>query len=204
MSINSLFSNNDYHLECDTLTCNNLVPGSIVNTNAIYRLNVDPTSNPDPFTGGLIVTAASTSAFNFILPLTSNQIGLGLANTVAYDPHNHLSFNGTNITCNKTGNYNISLQLDVLSNLATPNNICIAQITYPAENIFAGPPGVSAASNFISISTTPISAIYNIASLTSGSAVIHLNQGDQFDLKFYLAYDTCTIALTSNISIIEL
>jgi len=204
MSINNLFTNNDYHLFCDTLTCDNLVPGEIISSNAIYRFNVDPTSNPDPFSGGLIVTAAETSAFDFVLPLTSSQTSLALANCIVYDPHNHLSFNGTTVTCNKTGNYSISLQLDILSNLLTPNNICIAQVLYPSETIFGAPPGVSAGSNFIPVTSTPIGGIYNIAALTTGSSIIHLNQGDQFNLKFYLAYDTCVVALTSCLCINEL
>lgn len=204
MSVNTLFSPNDFHLHCDTMTCNNLVPGAIVNTNAIYRLNIDPTSNQDPFTGGLIVSAAETAAFDFVLPLSGNQTSLVLGNPFIYDPHNHLSFNGTTITCNKAGYYNVSLQLDILSNIITPNNICVSQVVIPAENIFTGPPGVSAASNFVSLSSTPVGAIYNIAALMSGAANIYLNIGDQFDLKFYLAYDTCVISLTSCLCINEL
>ena len=141
---------------------------------------------------------------NFVLPLTSSQTSLGLANGIAYDPHNHLSFNGTTLTCNKEGNYNISIMLGILSNLVTPNNIIISQVVPPTQNIFAGPPGVSVGSNFISMASTPISGVFNIASLIASNAVVHLNQGDQLDLKFYLAYDSCVISLTSCLCINEL
>ena len=49
MSISNLFSQNDFNLYCNDLTCKNLIPGSIVSNNAIYRFNIDPTSNPDPY-----------------------------------------------------------------------------------------------------------------------------------------------------------
>lgn len=204
MSINNLFSSNDFHLHCDTMTCNNLIPGAIVNTNAIYRLGIDPISNPDPIFNGLIVTAAETAAFDFALPLSANQTGLELGNTIAYDPHNHLSINGSTITCNKEGNYRISAYLGVLSNVATPDNIIISQLLMVGQNILAAPPGFSLASNFTSLASTPVSGIFNIGALIASDAIVHLNVGDQFDLKFYLAYDTCVISLTSSISINEL
>lgn len=204
MSIQNLTQPNDYKIWCDTMTCNNLIPGQIVNSNAIYRLNIDPTSNPDPLSGGLIVTSTETNTFNFALPLTDNQTGLGLASTIKYDPHNHLTFNGTQITCNKEGNYSISIQLDILSNIMTANNYCIAQATKPGDSIFSNPPAVSAASNFISITGTPIGGVYNIASILAANSITHLNVNDQLDLKFYLAYDTCVVALTSCLCINEL
>lgn len=204
MSINELFSANDTHLFCDTLTCNNLVPGSIVSNKAIYRLNVDPTSNPDPFTGGLIVTAASTSGFNFAVPLTDNQNFLGLGSTIKYDPDNHLSFSGTIITCNKAGNYDISLQLNILSNLVTPNNITIAQVLHPADSIFTSPPGPTTGASFIPITSTPIGGFYNLGAIVASCGVVHLEIGDQIDIKFFLAYDSCVISLTSCLCIVEL
>lgn len=204
MSINSLFSPNDYHLQCDSLKCNNLEPGAVISTNAIYRLNIDPTSNPDPFINGLIVDSAETASFDFALPFSAQQVDLGLANTIVYDPNNHLSFNGTTIICNKEGDYSIILQLNILSNLITPNNSCVAQLLLNGNNMFSSPPGVSVGSNFISLSTTPVGQIFDHGALVSGSSIVHLNVGDEIDVKFYLAYDTCVLALTSCLCINEL
>jgi len=204
MSINNLFSQNDYNLYCNNLNCNNLIPQSIVSNNAVYRFNVDPTSNPDPLIGGLTVTSAETAGFNFALPLSTNQGSLGLGTPISYDPNNHLTLNGSTITCNKTGNYEMSLQLNILSNVVTPNNICLSQVVNVGENIFSGPPGVTAGSTFVPLNSTPVGAAFNIGSLITGSAIVHLNAGDQIDLKFYVAYDTCVIALTSCLCIQEL
>lgn len=204
MSINNLFNNNDFHIKCKTLTCDNLIPGSIESSNAVYRLNIDPTSNPDPNINGLIVTAATTATYNYALPLSSNQNFLGIANSISHDPNNHLSFDGTTITCNKSGNYSFSIQLAVLGNLITPGNICIAQVIPVAQTIFGGPPGVSVGGSFLSMISTPVSEIFNIASLIASSSIVHLEIGDQVQLKFYLAYDTCVISLTSCLTIIEL
>lgn len=204
MSISNLFNQNDYSLFCSTISCRSLSCDNINSNKAIYRLNIDSTSNPDPNIGGLIVTSASTTGYDFVVPLTNNQQQIGLANTINYDPQNHLTFSNNSITCNKTGNYNISIQLNVLSNLVTANNIIVSQIVNVNENLFGGPPGVSASGGFIPFTVTPISPLFNIGSLLSGSANIHLNQGDNFNLKFFLAYDSCVIALTSNVSIIEL
>lgn len=200
MSIQHIFKANDYHLFCDTLTCNNLNAGS----KAIYRLNVDPTSNPDPSTGGLIVTAASTAGFNFPIPLSGNQSGLSIGSPFIDDPDNHLSFSGSTITCNKAGKYRMSIQLGILSNLVTPDNILISQIVPIAQNIFAGPPGLSVGASFISMISTPIVEIFNLGAIIASEAIIELNQGDQIDVKFYLAYDSCVISLTSCLCINEL
>ena len=131
-------------------------------------------------------------------------MSLGLGNPFAYDPENHLTLSGTTITCNKTGYYNMFFQLDILSNLVTANNICLSQILNVGENIFAGPPGITAGNNFIPLVGVPVSAIYDIGSLITASAIVKMNVGDQIDIKFYLAYDTCTIALTSCFCIHEL
>lgn len=199
MSIQNLFSSNDY-----TLHCNNMICNSITNNKAIYRYNLDPSSNPDPSIGGLIVTAAETSGFDFKVPLTLADQSLGIANPFSYDPQNHFTMSNNVITCHKTGNYTISYQMGVLSNLVTPNNVCIFQILLNGQNIFAAPPGVFGGGGFATLSGPPFTGLFNLGAFNCGSANVHLTEGQEITLKFYLAYDTCVLPLTGCLCITEL
>jgi len=199
MSVNNLFSPNDFRIYANEINVNTLNDGK-----ARYRLNLDPTSNPDPFIGGLIITAAETAAFDFIVPLTLANQSLGIGNPFSYDPNNHLSFASNIITCNRTGYYNISLQMAALSNLITPNNGIIFQVLLNGINIFSGPPAITAGSPFFSSMSLPFFAIFNIAAFCSSVSNVQLTQGDQITLKFFLGYDSCVIPLTTNLSITEL
>lgn len=175
------------------------------------RYGVDPTSNPDPYTGGLIVNSADTQPYPTIynVPLTAvSSDGLGLGTNFVYDPSRAFTLNGATITCNRNGFYNISIQLSCLSNLTgapgDPANFAVGQVVKNGQAVFGGPPGVSAGSAFISIDGSPVAPIYNIAALTSGGAGVALKAGDIISLAFYLAKDTAVIALTSGVSIFSL
>lgn len=199
MSINNLFYPNGYDLYC-----NSIFPNNLISNKSIYRFNLDPSSNPDPLIGGLIVNSLSTHLYDFKIPLTLQNQSLDFANPIHYDPLNHFSLSNNVITCHKDGYYNISFQFSALSNLLTPNNVCIFQILKDGVNMFSGPPALSSANNFCNFASLPFSALFNIGSFSSSSANVHLVNGDTLTLKFYLAFDSCVIPLTQCISITEL
>lgn len=190
------------NIDCQTI---NKIP---VNPSVEYRIGIDPTSNQDPFTGGLIVPSNVTQPYPLIfkVPLSIQDTpGLGFGNNFVYDPTNALTFapggDNTLIQVNRTGKYNISLQFDVLSNLTTPNNIGIFQLVPNGQAVFAGPPAISGGGSFSDISGTPIGGIFNITMICSGTANVSLTSGDLLCIVYYLQYDTSVIALTSNVSI---
>jgi len=171
-----------------------------------YRINVDPTSNPDPFSGGLIVTAASTQPLPVIfnVPLSLNQPGLGPAAPYRTDPDSDITVGPNTITINKTGGYQIAMQMDLLSHTVNPANIAIFQILLNGQSVFATPPICSAAGNFIDLSLSPIGGLYAKGCITTGDCNAFLTAGDVIACVFWLAADSAAITLTSNISIIKL
>lgn len=172
-----------------------------------YRLNVNPVSNPDPFTGGLIVASASThpTPAIFNVPLTGLPQGLGIANPVIADVNNLFTFtepvNNDRITCNVTGDYYIAFNIISLSNLATPNNFAAAQVLPTGGAVFMGPPALDNSQAFFSDAGSPIAGVYNILAMATNAAVVHLTAGDVISLVYYLQSDSAVISLTSNLSI---
>lgn len=180
-------------------------------TKCVYRLNLDPTSNPDPITGGLVITAAETQPLPaiFNMPLTSLPQNIDLANGFAFDPDNCITFNnaqGSNdtITVNQAGYYNISIACGFLSNVGSPavDNFVSCQVLRNGVSAFAGPPITFAGTNFVDISASPIGPVYNLGAFINGSSNVHfLNSGDVISVVVYLQYDTAVITLTTNLSI---
>ena len=185
----------------------NTINGQPYHVPMYYRFEIDPTSNPDPYTGGLIVNSSDTHTPSiFKIPFTvTPDPPLDLGSGFAHDPENNFTFNplvdNTIITCNKTGYYKVSLCMQVLSNLLTPFNISIAQVLLNGQEIFGAPPGLSAGGPFINVFSTPIGGIYNLASLDAGAANVLIKQGDVICVPFFLEYDTAVISLTSNLSL---
>jgi hypothetical protein len=188
----------------------NLVVNSIkvANPNPVaYRLNVNPVSNPDPFTQGLIVPSASTHPAPFNIPLTGVSQAIGIGDCFINDPNNDFTFVETApdneyITCNRTGYYIISCYLGVLSTLITPGNFQAAMVLLNGQVVFMAPPAVAAINGFADI--TPLGFPFDLASFASGSANVRLTAGDKISLVFYLQFDSCVISLTSNLSISRL
>ena len=168
-----------------------------------YRISIDPTSNPDPFTNGLIVTSASTQPLPaiFNVPLTIGPITLGIASPFSRDPENCITVGTNTITINRTGIYQISMMMLTLSNLATPNNLNSCQVLRNGQSIFTAPTAVGSATPFFTIAGTPVAGIYNLASPNDASALCSLTAGDVLVLVYWLLFDSAVIELTSNISI---
>lgn len=161
----------------------NLVTSAIQTKVPSSRYNCDPSSNPDPFTGGLIVTSAQcqTPAI-FTIPLTSTGVFPGSAS--AYDDsRNFWTLNSNVITFNRTGEYTLGFDMDALAN--RDDISCVLQISsFP---IFAGPPICSESTAFTT-TIDPASGIPFAFSMSSGTlANIKVNQGDSFTLQM-----TCT------------
>jgi hypothetical protein len=170
-----------------------------------YRIGINPASNPDPITGGLVVIAAQTQPLPaiFNVPITTaGDPGLGLANNFAYDPTRALVVGPTTITCRRAGRYTFSLQFTCLANIATPGNYGIFQIVRNGEAVFSGPPALSASGPFADLSGSPIDPYFNLGLFASGTAGVQLAAGDVITCVFYLAADSAVISLTSNISIV--
>ena len=200
MAPNKLYMTDDRNVsQVDFVNIQDIIPNISLKP-CIYRLNINPTSNPDPFIGGLIVNSASTHPADFEIPLTLNQQSLDIAEPFALDGNNYLTFDGvSDITVNKTGIYEIGISFYLFSTLITPNNFYVFQVLRNGTSIFTGPPAIGVGGNFFDIN--PLGFPFDLAGFESGSSVAKLYAGDIISVKFYLEFDSCVISLTSNLSI---
>lgn len=189
---------------CDNVTA---VNGNFDNINGLpydlgnFRAGIDPSSNPDPFIGGLLVPAGTGQ---FSMPITVADQSLGEANPYIYDPLSKFSFTSTAFKL-KPGRYNISFNANIIAFNPLPPDppeCKIAQIIKSNLNIFEGPPECTDSKFTPCVLTTPFAGI--IWSLNS-SANVKVIAETEFDLKMLLNNTMdVIIPLTTNISVTEL
>ena len=171
---------------------------------ASARFNLNPASNPGPI-GGLLVPPASTRPGPFNIPLIASQ-DLDIAKAYSNDPDGYFTLDNDKITINKSGNYNISFNIPVLSD--DSNNACGVQVVKYGQAIFTSPPLCSGFSAVIDITNTPVGGLYPYASECNGSANCQLDAGTDLSLVVYMfgvntipAPAVAEISLTANLSI---
>lgn len=103
MSLSNLLQQNSYNLYCNSLISIEGIGNA--------RASVNPVSNPDPFTNGLIIPAGTGETK---LPITFGPIELGPGSPYNYNPNNSWTLNNDSITV-KPGKYFISFSLNILS-----------------------------------------------------------------------------------------
>lgn len=177
-----------------------------------YRMGVDPTSNPG-IAGGLYVTSASTQPTSFPIPLKfTPDGGLNIAENFKNDPTNCLTLSGSDITVNRSGIYEISVQLGMLINGGAPpnlgvavpftaGNIAVGQVLLNTSHVFMSPPGVNSGNAVISLTGTPVGGIYAGGVFIGGTQLCQLTAGQIINLQLFLKNDYCEITLTSAVTI---
>lgn len=193
-----------------TIRCSNFIPpispSTIINK-CMYRIGVDPSSNPDSNTGGLLVkyneTQPSPTLFN--MPITAVPNGsLSIADNFSDDIEGKLTINPTSITCNSTGKYLVTVSISALFFNFNPGNLLVCQILKTGNEVFSSPPAVNASSSIIDTSQTPIGGLYPGSSFCSGSSIVSLLEGQEISLVLWLLYDQMSISLTSGFTIEKL
>lgn len=135
------------------------------------RLDVDPTSNPDPMVGGLIVPIGSN---NFVLPITSN-FEAGLCKAYLDDPNNDYTIFTDYVRINNNGNYRISFNLYILGTLSSSK---FAEILERGQLIFTSPPATACNGIETDISLGPFSKVWCLsgtANIIVDNAPIDIN-----------------------------
>ena len=181
----------------------------------IYRLGINPVSNPDPNIGGLIVDAAQTNPPGpgprialfapFNIPLTDQSQSIGIADNFKIDPSNCLTLLNDKIKCNIAGKYQMYLNLATLFPIWDPLNIVICQLLINGQEVFMGPPGLnSGLPSLLLPDTVPLYPTYTGACFINSTAIISLNTNDEISLVLKFQAGQLTIALTSGLCINKL
>ena len=173
----------------------------------IYRLNVDPTSNPGMIINGLLVDSTSTYPAIYNVPLTAANQGLDIGNAFVIDAYNSLTLNSvpglgiTSVTCNRAGYYRFTISVTAVSPILNTSN-SIMQVLRNGNAIFMAP-GVANAAASINIPLTAFPGMipFQYAGAFNGSGAVQLVPGDTLSLVMILDQNTIELALTSNLLI---
>ncbi len=165
------------------------------------RVGIDPTSNPDPLSGGLIVTAAQTAAFNYYLPLTFDSVlGGSPSDNYVDDPDLDFEIVGGSLQVNRPMTLEISMGLWCLSNAVSAPAVT-AQLFPGAGVLFMNPPMIASADQAIPVALfnplfpfAYLNALSSVAFCKIESAPVILNLG------FFTSEDI-VVSLTSNLSV---
>lgn len=109
--------------------------------NSSARANVDPSSNQDPVTNGLIIPSGSGE---FSMPISVGDQSLGIANPYTNDPDGDYTFGIDSFTVNRHGKFEISFSFGMVGSVAKTSPL-IAQILEQGQSIFTAPPICSGA-----------------------------------------------------------
>lgn len=168
------------------------------------RAGIDPTSAPGPI-GGLLVTAAQTAAFNYLLPFTVTTGGLDIADPYQTDPNGLITLSGApglqdTFTINQSAAYEFELNFFTLSTAIIP--LIGVQLLRTGGTMFSGPTILSSfCSTMLDMTSTPVGGIYGFSCVLCGAAQANLTAGDQLSLAMYVSSGTVEIPLTAALSI---
>lgn len=171
---------------------------------AAGRFGVDSSTNPGPVIGGLLFDPTLTTAGNWIIPMTSATLGLGLGDNYEDDTDDYFTLTSpTALTINVTGKYHLSMGWFVLT--SDPLAPVVVQVLKNGENIFTAPPAVNDFNSGSTTGTSPISGLYTRAYSMNGAMDSLLTAGDIISCKLYAeggsGGDTAEISLTSALCI---
>lgn len=191
---------------CFTATPSSVSPGFFPSS---ARIGVDPTSNQDPLTNGLIVNCLATQSGNYQLPLRASAVDLGFADNYMQSPSNDFSVGTNSITFNNAGSYSISVNMPVISSGV---KTIMMQVLKAGESLFTAPPATAAICTLTPLDTSvfpnlPGEFIFNAIGTLTGSGNIKINGGEEIALVFEssgVIGDTVVVELTSAISITKI
>ena len=151
-----------------------------------FRLEIDPSSNPDPGTGGLLIPANPTVNAQFSIPWVSSSVA-GLCSAYNQNEINPISglpdFDFSNcdaagggvIKFNNDGKFRFSFNCYVLGQDDNPTDTKIIQILKNGDLIFPAPAASAFASQLGCTSSTVPFKIYPFC----GSGNVQINAGDE-------------------------
>lgn len=170
---------------------------------ASLRAGIDPTSNPDPFIGGLLVPAGTPE---FSLPITVGDQSLGIANPYNTDPLGYFSV-GTDSVTVQPGDYSVSISINIISidplTIATEGKIM--QLMKSTDVIFGAPPICGDNKMTAYHITNPPNPLDAYIWTLNCSSNFSLDTAESLSIRFIPNSTTdIVIALTSNISLTQL
>ena len=170
---------------------------------ASLRAGVDPTSNPDPFIGGLLVPAGASE---FSIPITVADQSLGIANPYINDPLGYFTV-GTDSIIVQPGEYSASISINIISidplTIATEGKIM--QLMKSTDVIFSAPPICGDNKMTAYHITNPPNPIDAYIWTLNCASNFKLTTPESLSIRFIPNNTTdIIISLTSNISLTQL
>lgn len=163
---------------------------------AQLRAGVDPSSNPDPITNGLIVPAGTTE---FNMPLTVLPQGIGLADPFITDSAGFFQIDPDGMNIMYENDFQASFNVYIIGVGASQNQLQVGQILQDGQVIFNAPPVCSASDYAGAVVTAPLGGVIW---LLTGTANFHATVPTKLVLRLLINNTTdVVIALTSNFSI---
>jgi hypothetical protein len=163
---------------------------------AQLRAGVDPTSNPDPLIGGLLIPAGTTE---FNMPITISPQSIGLADPFITDNSGFFQVDPDGVNIMFANDYQVSFNIYIIGFGAAQNQLQAGQILVDGQSIFSAPPVCSASDYSGSVITTPLVGVIwlltgtaNFQTTTPVKIVMRLLMNGATDL---------VVALTSNLSL---
>lgn len=164
---------------------------------AQLRAGVDPTSNPDPITNGLLIPAGTTE---FNMPLTVLPQSIGLADPFISDKAGFFQIDSDGIVLKYNNDYQASFNIYIIGTGATQNQLQIGQILQDGQTIFTSPPICSASDYGGSVVTAPLNGVIWLLTGTANFTVTTAPVKIVLRLQINNTTDVA-VALTSNLSI---
>lgn len=163
---------------------------------AQFRAGVDPSSNPDPIIGGLLVPAGSTE---FNMPITILPQSIGLADPFVTDPAGFFQFDPDGVNLMYANDYQASFNIYIIGFGASPDQLQVGQILQDGQTIFNAPPICSASDYGGSVVNAPLNGVIW---LLTGTANFRVTSQSKIVMRLLMNSTTdLVVALTSNISI---
>lgn len=161
------------------------------------RINVDPTSNQDPTTNGLLLPAGTAE---FTMPITVVDRSLGIGNPYVDDPNGDYTIGSDTLEINNALDCRVSIMIAAVGSVTKTAPI-VAQVLLQGETIFMSPPLCSAAT-MAGADIGPFGP-YTKGWFLSGTANAKLSAGDILIVRVLPnnPTDDNVITLISNISI---
>lgn len=160
------------------------------------RAGVDPSSNPDPLIGGLLIPAGTTE---FNMPITVLPQGIGLADPFVTDPAGFFQFDPDGINIIYANDYQASFSIYILGFGASQDQLQVGQILQDGQTIFNAPPVCSASDYNGSLISVPLNGVIW---LLTGTANFKVMSPSKIVMRLLMNGTTdLVVALTSNISI---
>jgi hypothetical protein len=192
-----------------------------LNGEAIVRPNdrrtVNSASNPDPYTNGLVITAAETASLDWVIPWANPSPNPEFEfEGFTSDPNGVIYWYNHPTIPNSKGSFSVAVKgiyevglslafLTFIDSLPAPslNSLINVQLMREEHNLFSAPPILFSFAPTVDASTMPppLNAIAFAGNSFIGSTNVVLNPGQKYNVKLFTSVNTVSMQVVSAITV---